>query len=112
INNGVYRAGFSTSQGAYEQACLDVFEGLARCEEILSEKRFLLGDKFTEADLRLVPTALRFDAVYATLFKCSNKRWRDYPALHAWLRDVYQLPGVAETIDVDGVRKSYFAQLL
>ncbi|CAM9833960.1 unnamed protein product [Ectocarpus sp. 4 AP-2014] len=111
INNGVYRAGFSTSQAAYEKACRDVFEGLTKCEEILSKNRFLLGDKFTEADLRLIPTAVRFDAVYATLFKCSNKRWRDYPALYAWLRDVYQLSGVAETIDIDGCRRSYFAQL-
>eukprot|EP00904_Undaria_pinnatifida_P012182 jgi/Undpi1/8094/HiC_scaffold_24.g10566.m1 len=111
INNGVYRAGFATSQTAYEKACKDVFEGLARCEEILSKSRFLVGDRFTEADLRLLPTAVRFDAVYATLFKCSNKRWRDYPSLNAWLRDVYQLPGVAETIDIDGCRKSYFAQL-
>ncbi|CAN0175843.1 unnamed protein product [Ascophyllum nodosum] len=111
INNGVYRAGFSTSQVAYAKACRDVFEGLSRCEEILSKNRFLVGDRFTEADLRLIPTAVRFDAVYATLFKCSNKRWRDFPSLYAWLRDVYQLPGVAETIDIEGARRSYFAQL-
>eukprot|EP00903_Cladosiphon_okamuranus_P014643 g13578.t1 len=111
INNGVYRAGFATSQAAYEKACRDVFEGLAHCEEVLNESRFLCGDRFTEADLRLLPTAVRFDAVYATLFKCSNKRWRDYPALHAWLRDAYQLPGVADTVDIDGCRRSYFSQL-
>eukprot|EP00752_Nemacystus_decipiens_P011878 g10533.t1 len=111
INNGVYRAGFATSQAAYEKACRDVFEGLAHCEGVLSEQRFLCGERFTEADLRLLPTAVRFDAVYATLFKCSNRRWRDYPALHAWLRDVYQLPGVADTIDIDGCRRSYFSQL-
>ncbi|CAM9465537.1 unnamed protein product [Discosporangium mesarthrocarpum] len=111
VNNGVYRAGFATSQASYEKACRDVFEGLSRCEELLSGNRFLLGGHFTEADLRLLPTALRFDAVYATLFKCSSRRLRDFPSLHGWLRDVYQLPGVAETFDLDDARRSYFSQL-
>ncbi|CAM9160868.1 unnamed protein product [Choristocarpus tenellus] len=111
INNGVYRAGFSTSQVSYEKACRDVFEGLAHCDDLLSKNRFLLGDRFTEADLRLLPTALRFDAVYATLFKCSTKRFSDFPSLQLWLRDVYQLPGVAGTFDLEDARRSYFSQL-
>ncbi|CAM9768445.1 unnamed protein product [Phaeothamnion confervicola] len=111
LNNAVYRCGFATSQKAYEAALADVVEGLERCDELLSKRRFLAGDVFTEADLRLFPTIIRFDVVYATLFKCQRRRVVDSPNVSAWMRDVYQLPGVAATIDVGDAIRSYYTNL-
>ena len=111
LNNGVYRCGFATSQAAYERAATDVKTTLLKVEKRLSESRFLCGDKITEADVRLFPTIVRFDAVYATLFKCSNVRVADLPCVSGFMKDVYALPGVRETVDLAGYRSSYFGQL-
>jgi len=111
LNNGVYRCGFSTNQAAHNRAAVDVVEALETLEKRLGESRFMHGDKVTESDVRAFPTIVRFDAVYATLFKCSSRRVADMPNLRAWMRDFYLLPGVRETVDVDGYRTSYFGQL-
>ena len=111
LNNGVYRCGFSTTQAAYEAAAADVQQGLERCEQTLQTQPFLCGSQFTEADLRLLPTLLRFDAVYAPFFKASYSRVRDYPALHAWLQRCWDLPAVPESIDLADACSSYYRQL-
>ena len=122
VNNGVYKCGFATTQAAYDEAYKSLYESLSALDHTLSKQRFLLGNKFTEADLRLFPTAVRFDAVYATLFKCT-KRWSDYPNLTRWLHDCAQIPlassisssgkqdVLANTVDIDDCRRSYFLQL-
>lgn len=113
LNNGVYRCGFSTTQAAYDMAAGDVREGLKRCQAILSTRPFLCGDRFTEADLRLLPTILRFDGAYAPLFKAggAHLRIRNYPALQAWLMRCWQMPGVRESIDLGDACASYYRQL-
>jgi putative glutathione S-transferase len=107
VNRGVYRAGFADSQADYEDAVADVFEALDHWEEVLAEQRFLLGD-LTLADLRLFATLVRFDAVYYTHFKVNRKRVVDYPNLWGFVRDVYGLPGVAETVDLDHIKEHYY----
>lgn len=110
LNNGVYRAGFATSQSAYDAAVTEVFATLDWLEERLSRQRFLMGDRLTEADLRLFPTLIRFDPVYHGHFKCNRRRIVDYPNLWAYTRDIFQWPGVAETVHVDHfVRHYYFS---
>jgi len=111
VNNGVYKCGFATTQVAYDRAAKALNAGLDRLESILASSRFLLGDRLTEADLRLFPTILRYDAVYHNLFKCSGRRVADLPNLSAWLRDMYQIPGVAETCDMEAMHTSYYSQL-
>lgn len=111
VNDGVYRCGFATGQAAYERAASKVASTLDELDARLATRRFLCGDKVTEADARLFPTIVRHDAVYATLFKCQKRRVADLPNLSAWMRDVYLLPGVAETVDVRGYLTSYFGQL-
>ena len=113
LNNGVYRCGFSTRQDAYNAASKDVRNGLDRCEEILATQDFLCGDTFTEADIRLLPTVLRFDGVYSPLFKAggSHLRIRDYPNLHNWLRKCWNIDGVRESIDLKDANESYYKQL-
>lgn len=116
INNGVYRAGFATSQAGYDAAVGDMHQLLAVLDQRLAQQRFLLGDRFTEADLRLFPTVCRFDAVYAGIFKCGRRRIADYTHLQAWLRDVWQIvtPGgmqVRDTVDIDACRVSYYTNL-
>lgn len=111
LSNGVYQCGFSTTQAAYNEASAKVQEGLERCESILSKQDFLCGSTFTETDLRLLPTMLRFDGVYAPLFKASNSRVRDFPALHNWLRRCWQMPGVPGTIDLSDACGSYYRNL-
>ena len=108
VNNGVYRAGFATSQAAYERAVRTLFERLDWLETRLSGSRFLVGDAFTEADIRLFTTLVRFDAVYVGHFKCNLRRLVDYPALWAYARDVYQRPGVGETVDFDHIKRHYY----
>ena len=108
INNGVYKAGFATTQTAYNKAVAALFTSLDRLNEQLSTQRFLLGKQMTEADIRLFTTLIRFDAVYVSHFKCDHKRIADYPALSGYLRDVYQTPGVAETINFDHIKQHYF----
>jgi putative glutathione S-transferase len=108
VNNGVYRAGFATSQGAYEQAFDDVFAELDALETLLGQKRYLTGEHLTEADIRLFTTIVRFDAVYHGHFKCNLRRIVDYPNLSNWLREVYQWPGVAETVDFYHIKHHYY----
>jgi putative glutathione S-transferase len=108
VNNGVYRSGFATTQEAYEEAVIPLFEALDKLEAMLADKRFLLGDKLTEADIRLFPTLVRFDSVYAIHFKCALRRIVDYPNLWAYTRDIYQLPGIAATVDIDYNKAHYY----
>lgn len=108
VNNGVYRAGFATTQEAYEEAVLPVFETLDKLEERLADKRFLLGDRLTEADIRLFPTLVRFDSVYVSHFKCALRRIVDYPNLWGYTRDIYQLPGIPDTVDIAYNKAHYF----
>ena len=109
LNNGVYRAGFATSQSAYEQAFDDVFRELAELEHHLTEHRYLAGEYLTEADVRLFTTLIRFDAVYYSHFKCNERRIVDYPSLSNWLRELYQWPGVAQTVDMTHIKGHYYA---
>lgn len=108
LNNGVYRAGFSTTQAAYEAAVVPLFETLDWLETLLTRNRYLLGSAPTEADWRLFPTVLRFDPVYHGHFKCNLRRIADYPNLLGWLRDLAQWPGVAGTIDLEHVCHHYY----
>ena len=109
VNNGVYRAGFAGSQDAYEEAFAGVFRGLARVEEILGELRYLAGDRLTEADWRLFPTLARFDAVYYVHFRCNGRRVVDHPNLWSYARELYQHPGIAETVPFDEIKEHYYA---
>lgn len=108
VNNGVYRAGFASTQKAHEAAVRELFEALDGYEQRLTRQRFLLGERFTEADVCFFTTLLRFDAVYHYHFKCNLKRIADYPALFGYLRDIYQLPGVAGVCDFDHIKQHYF----
>jgi len=108
VNNGVYRAGFATSQGAYEEAFDEVFAELDALEQLLGEKRYLAGEYLTEADVRLFTTLIRFDAVYHGHFKCNLRRVADYANLSNWVREMYQLPGVADTVDFQHIKHHYY----
>ena len=107
LNNGVYRAGFATTQSAYDGAVHEVFETLDWLEEHLGYNRYLMGDRVTEADWRLLPTLLRFDLVYHLHFKCNRRRIVDYPNLWAYTRELYQMPGIAETVHFDHFVRHY-----
>ena len=108
VNNGVYRSGFATAQEAYEEAVGPLFESLDWLEDRLSGQRYLTGSAITEADWRLVTTLLRFDPVYVGHFKCNLKRIADYPNLSAYTRDLYQQPGIAETVRLDHIKAHYY----
>ncbi|WP_394827680.1 glutathione S-transferase family protein [Pendulispora albinea] len=108
VNDGVYKAGFATSQEAYESAVVPLFETLDWLEERLGRARFLVGARPTEADFRLFTTLVRFDAVYHGHFKCNLRRLLDYPNLWAYTRDLYQWPGVAETVRFDHIKGHYY----
>lgn len=108
LNNGVYKCGFATTQQAYNAAVDPLFDTLDWLEERLSKQRFLMGTQQTEADWRLFTTLVRFDPVYYAHFKCSKKRLVDYPDLWAYTCDLYQTPGVAETVNFDHIRRHYF----
>ena len=108
VNFGVYRAGFATSQQAYEDAVDVVFSRLDWLEERLSRQRFLVGDRLTEADIRLFPTLIRFDPVYYVHFKCNLRRLVDYPNLWSYTRDLYRRPGFGETVDLDHIKQHYY----
>jgi putative glutathione S-transferase len=107
INNGVYRAGFATTQAAYDEAVHEVFAGLDSLEDHLASHRYLMGGRLTEADWRLFTTLIRFDPVYHLHFKCNRKRLIDYPNLWAYTRELYQWPGVAETVKLDHIVRHY-----
>jgi len=108
INNGVYRTGFATTQEAYEDAFASVFAALDELEARLARQRYLAGKEITEADWRLFPTLIRFDAVYYSHFKCNLRRIVDYPNLWNYLRDLYQQPGVAATVNFDHIKRHYY----
>ncbi|HKJ82718.1 MAG TPA: glutathione S-transferase family protein [Mariprofundaceae bacterium] len=108
VNNGVYRCGFATSQTAYEEAFDALFDALDRLETRLAGQRYLTGNQITEADWRLFTTLIRFDAVYHGHFKCNQRRIADYTHLYGYLRDLYQQPGVAETVDFDHIKQHYY----
>lgn len=107
VNNGVYKAGFATSQAAYDEAVFPLFETLDGLENQLAENRYLCGDRVTEADWRLFTTMVRFDPVYHTHFKCNRKWLREYPNLWGWTRELYQWPGVSETVHFDHIVRHY-----
>jgi putative glutathione S-transferase len=108
VNNGVYKAGFATRQAAYEEAVDALFETLDMLEKRLSRQRYLVGSQPTEADWRLFTTLLRFDPVYVGHFKCNRRRLIDYPNLWEYVCDLYQVPGVAETVNLDYIKKHYY----
>ena len=109
VNNGVYQAGFATTQIAYEKAFDRLFNTLDMLEDKLSKQRYLVGSQVTEADWRLFATLVRFDAVYYNHFKTNKKRLMDYPNLWAYTRELYQVPGVVETVNMDHIKYHYFA---
>ena len=108
VNNGVYRAGFATTQSAYDEAFNQLFDTMDELEEMLSKQRYLVLNQITEADWRLFTTLVRFDAVYYNHFKTNKKRLMDYPNLWAYTRELYQVPGVAETVNMDHIKHHYF----
>lgn len=108
LNNGVYRSGFATTQKAYEEAVVPLFDTLDWLEDLLSERRYLAGDRITEADWRLFTTLVRFDPVYVGHFKCNLRRIADYPNLSGYLRELYQRPGVRETVNMRHIKAHYY----
>ena len=109
LNNGVYRCGFATTQEAYEEIITPLFATLDWLEEILNSKRYLTGQQITEADWRLFTTLIRFDPVYVGHFKCNIRRIADYPNLSNYLRDLYQQPGIADTVNMEHIKNHYYA---
>jgi glutathionyl-hydroquinone reductase len=108
VNNGVYRAGFATRQRPYEIACRKLFEALDQLENRLSQSRYLFGNRIVEADWRLFCTLVRFDVVYHGHFKCNLRRIIDYPSLNGYLMDLYQQPGIADTVNFDHIKRHYY----
>ncbi|OYR22111.1 glutathione S-transferase family protein [Brucella thiophenivorans] len=108
INNGVYRAGFATTQDAYEEAFEQLFNALDKLEDTLSKQHYLTGSRLTEADWRLFTTLVRFDQVYVGHFKCNLRRIADYPNLWNYTRDLYQVPGVAKTVNMEHIKGHYY----
>jgi len=109
INNGVYRTGFASSDEAYAEAYERLFDALDMLEERLSAQRYLIGDQLTEADWRLFTTLVRFDLVYYGPFKCNKRRLIDYPNLWSYIRELYQVPGIAATVDPLAIKQHYYA---
>ena len=108
INNGVYRSGFAHSQKAYEEAVGELFDALDHWESVLGDQRYLVGEQLTEADICMFTTLYRFDQVYHTHFKCNVRRIDDYPNLWAYAREIYQLPGIAETCNMSHIKEHYY----
>jgi putative glutathione S-transferase len=108
INNGVYRCGFASTQWAYEEAFIELFEALDWVDDLLAGRRYLTGDHLTEADWRLFVTLVRFDPVYVGHFKCNQRRIADYENLSGYLRELYQHPGIRETVDFDHIKRHYY----
>ena len=108
VNNGVYRCGFATTQEAYEEAFVDLFEALDELDGLLADRRYLTGPTITEADWRLFVTLIRFDPVYVGHFKCNQRQIAEYPNLSGYLRDLYQQPGIAGTVDFDQIKRHYY----
>jgi len=108
INNGVYRAGFAGSQKAYDEAVDELFDALARWDDVLADQRYLVGEALTEADVAMFTTLVRFDEVYHTHFRCNVRRIVDYENLWDYVRDIYQTDGVAETVDMSHIKEHYY----
>jgi putative glutathione S-transferase len=108
INNGVYRAGFATRQKPYERACQRLFDALDEMEKRLTNSRYLLGNRIVESDWRLFCTLIRFDVVYHGHFKCNLRRIIDYPNLNGYMLDLYQQPGISETVSIDHIKRHYY----
>lgn len=111
VNNGVYRCGFAQSQTAYEEAAIALFETLDELDAHLAQQRYLCPGQITLADVRLFPTLVRFDSVYHHLFRCDRRRLVDYANLWGYVRDIYQLPGIADTCDLEQIRRDYYETL-
>jgi putative glutathione S-transferase len=109
LNNGVYRCGFATTQEAYDEVVIPLFDTLDWLEDILSSKTYLTGNQITEADWRLFTTLIRFDPVYVGHFKCNIRRIIDYPNLSNYVRDLYQQPGIADTVNMEHIKNHYYA---
>ena len=109
FNNGVYRAGFATTQKAYEEAVAQVFEAIGFLERRLANRTFLVGEQLTEADIRTFVTMVRFDIAYHGLFKANRAQLRDFPSIKRFMRRVYALPGIAQTVNVDHIKKGYYS---
>ena len=109
LNNGVYRAGFAKRQAAYEEAALGVFSTLDRLEAHLADNRYIAGEFFTEADIRAFVTLIRFDAAYHGAFKCNIRKLADYPNLSGYVREIYQWPGIRETVRIDHIKRGYYS---
>ena len=108
VNNGVYKSGFALTQSAYDDAVTKLFETLDYLDEQLTHSKFLVGDEITEADLRLIPTLLRFDAVYVTHFKCNIRRMVDYKNLHRYMQDMLEVPAIKDTCNIDHIKRHYY----
>ncbi|WP_425406347.1 glutathione S-transferase family protein [Hwanghaeella sp.] len=108
VNNGVYKAGFATAQNVYEEAVTTLFDTLDQLEDRFSRQRYLIGDRITEADWRLFTTLVRFDPVYVGHFKCNIRRIADYPNLFSYVRELFQIPGIADTVNLDHIKNHYY----
>lgn len=108
VNSGVYNAGFATTQAAYEKTVLALFAALDQLEERLQKRRYLFGNRIVESDWRFFCTLIRFDVVYQGHFKCNLRRIVDFPNLNGYLRDLYQQPGIAETVSFDHIKRHYY----
>jgi len=108
VNNGVYKAGFARDQAAYEDAVKNLFAMLDEIEKMLSRQSYLFGEHLTESDIRLFTTAIRFDLVYYSHFKCNIRQIRDYANLQGWLKELYQTPGIHETVNLAQIKRHYY----